>query len=336
MKRSWIDALVDWGTTCRVPWWILALTFWILEVLAIGAVQWIDGSREVGHFFERTVDTFYGVFAIVSYGALRATARRAFDRFRPALDVPAEEADRLRHRLATLTPRVALIGTIAGAAFGTLALISDPAILDLITTSVAATIVIGFVVYTLNVLLVGIAIAQLIKQLWMVVGLHRRATRVDLFRPEPAHAFSRLTALGGVITLTNLVYSMLTDPTTLTNPVWIGFGVGSIVLAIVAFLAPLRGMHSRLRGEKLALLDGSAVRIEAVSAELHRLVDAGSYAAVAEVRGVLDALDDGRTRIRVASTWPWEGATLRGFATTLVVPVAIWFVTAVLGKTLGF
>jgi len=336
MKRSWIDALVDWGTTRRVPWWILAPTFWAFEVLAVGAVQWIDGSREVGQFFERTVDTFYGVFAVVSYGALRATARRAFDRFRPAVDVPAEEADRLRHRLATLSPRAALIGTVAGAVFGTLALISDPAILDLITTSVAATIVIGFFVYTLNVLLVGIAIAQLIKQLWMVTGLHRRATRVDLFRPEPAHAFSRLTALGGVITLTNLVYSMLTDPTTFTNPVWIGFGVGSIVLAIVAFLAPLRGIHTRLRDEKLALLDRSAARIDAVSADLHRLVDSGSYTAVAEVRGVLGALDDDRTRIRVASTWPWEGATLRGFATTLVVPVVIWFVTAVLGKTLGF
>lgn len=336
MRRSWVDALVDWGTARRVPWWVLAPVFWAFEVVTVGAVQWIDGSREVGQFFERTVDTFYGVFAIVSYGALRATARRAFDRFRPALDVPADEAVRLRHRLATLTPRAALVGSFAGAVFGTLALIADPAILDLITTSVAATIVIGFFVYTLNVMLVGIAVTQLVKQLWLVGRLHRQATRIDLFRPEPAHAFSRLTALGGVITLTNLVYSMLTDPTTFTNPVWIGFGGGSIVLAIVAFLAPLRGMHTRLRDEKLALLDGSAVRIEAVSANLHRLVDSGSYAAVAEVRGVLDALDGDRTRIRSASTWPWEGATLRGFATTLVVPVVIWFVTAVLGKTLGF
>ena len=122
----------------------------------------------------------------------------------------------------------------------------------------------------------------------------------------------------------------------MTKKTWIGFGVGSIVLAIVAFLAPLRGIHTRLRDEKLALLDRSAARIDAVSADLHRLVDSGSYTAVAEVRGVLGALDDDRTRIRVASTWPWEGATLRGFATTLVVPVVIWFVTAVLGKTLGF
>lgn len=336
MKRSWIDALIDWGTTRRVPWWILVSISWVLVVLAIGAVQWIDGSRPVGQLFERTIDTFYGVFAIVSYGALRATARRAFDRFRPALDAPPEEAERLRHRLSTLTPRAAWTGTAVGATLGTLALISDPAMLDLVTTSVAATIVIGFFVYTGNVMLVGIAITQLVKQLWWVGTLHRRATHIDLFRPEPVHAFSRLTALGGVITVTNLVVSMLTDPTSLTNPVWIALGAGSVVLAVVAFLAPLRGMHARLREEKLALLDGSAARIEAVSTDLHRQVDSGSYSGIAEVRGVLDALDQDRARIRATSTWPWETRTLRGFATTLLVPIAIWFVTAVLGKTLGF
>lgn len=328
--------MVDWGTGRRVPWWVILSVIWALGVLAIGAVQWIDGSRPVGRLFERSIDTFYGVFAVVSYGALRTTARRAFDRFRPALDVAPDEADRLRHRLSTMTPRAAWIGGVVGAALGTLALISDPGMVDLVTTSVAATIVIGLVVYTGNVMLVGIAMTQLVKQLFWVGRLHRQATRIDLFRPDPAHAFSRLTALGGTITVTNLVVSMLTDPTSLTNPVWIGLGAGSVVLAVVAFLAPLSGMHARLRDEKLALLDGSAARIAAVSADLHRQVDAGSYAAVAEVRGVLDALDQDRARIRATSTWPWETRTLRGFASTLLVPIAIWFVTAVLGKTLGF
>ena len=31
-----------------------------------------------------------------------------------------------------------------------------------------------------------------------------------------------------------------------------------------------------------------------------------------------------------------EGATLRGFLTTLLVPVTIWLVTNLLGETLGF
>jgi len=70
MRRSWIDALVDSGTSRRIPWWVLIGGFWILEVLSVSAVKWWDGSLEVGQVFERTVDTFYGVAGLVAYGDL--------------------------------------------------------------------------------------------------------------------------------------------------------------------------------------------------------------------------------------------------------------------------
>jgi hypothetical protein len=197
MRRSWIDALVAWGTSRRIPWWVLLGGFWILEALSVSAVKWWDGSLKVGEVFERTVDTFYGVAGLVGYGFLNHTARRSFDAFRPALEIADDEAHRLRHRLSTLSPRAALIGGTAGAALGVAALMSDRVILDLVTTSVASTIVIGFFVYAANVLLVGVMIAQLVKQLRLVTQLHRRATHIDLFRPEPVHAFSRLNARGG-------------------------------------------------------------------------------------------------------------------------------------------
>jgi hypothetical protein len=94
-------------------------------------------------------------------------------------------------------------------------------------------------------------------------------------------------------------------------------------------------MHRRLQDEKRQLLDRSAGRLRAASADLHRAVDAAGYAPVAELRGVLQALDEDRTRIKTASTWPWETATARGFATTLLLPIGIWLVTGVLGKSLG-
>ncbi len=336
MKRSWIDALVGWGTSRRVPWWVLLGAFWFVQALSVSAVKWWDGSLEVGHAFERTADTFFAVAALAGYGLLNRTARRSFDAFRPALDVTDEEAHRYRHRLSTLSPRAATFAALGAAAIGLGAAMADPVVIDFLTTSVASTLVIGFVNYILSGIFVGPFMVQLVRQLRLVARLHRLAARIDLLRPEPAHAFARLTALGGVLVLVLVVYSMLTDPTTLTNPVWASVGAVSIILALGAFVVPLRGMQKRLKAEKQSLLDGSANRFDAVTADLHRMVDDRAYKSVAEVRGVLDALDQDRRRIKSASTLPWETATLRGFATALVVPVAIWFVTAVLGKTLGF
>jgi hypothetical protein len=336
VRRSWIDALVGWGTSRRTPWWVLIGTFWILGVLSISAIKWWDGSLEVGQVYERTVDTFYGVAGLVAYGFLNQTARRSFDTFRPALEIADDEAHRYRDRLSTLSPRAAVLSGVAGAALSLAALLWDETAVDLLTTSVASTIVVGFFTYLASGVVVSSLLVHIMRQLRLVTRLHRLAVHITLFRPEPAHAFSRLTAVGGGVALVLTAYSILTDPATLTNPVWVTISVAATVLAMAVFLLPLRGMQVRLQAEKRSLLDRSAMRIEAASADLHRLVDGASYASVAEVRWVLVALDEDQRRIKTASTWPWETSTLRGFTTALLAPIAIWFLTRVLGKTFGF
>src|SRR3990172_1166842 len=304
MRRSWIDALVDSGTSRRIPWWVLIGGFWILEVLSVSAVKWWDGSLEVGQVFERTVDTFYGVAGLVAYGFLNQTARRSFDMFRPALAIADDEAHRYRDRLSTLSPRAAGLSGVVGGGVSLAALLSDETAVDLVTTSVASTIVIGFFLHVANGVVALSLLVHIVRQLRLVTQLHRLAAHITLFRPEPAHAFSRLTAVGGGVALVLVAYSILTDPTTLTNPVWATVAVAATVLAMAAFLLPLRAMQVRLRAEKRSLLDRSAMRVEAASADLHRLVDGASYASVAEVRWVLVALDEDQHRIKTASTWP--------------------------------
>jgi hypothetical protein len=305
-------------------------------LLLMSAVKWWDGSLPIGHLYERSVDSFYGFAGLCGYGILAFTARTSFDRFRPALDVSDEEAARLRHRLATTSVRAGMVVAVVGPVIGIVALVSDPKMVDLVSTSLQATLVISGLAYVVNVTLAVAGFTQMMKQVVGVTRLHRRADNIDVFHPDPAHAFSRLTSQGGTLILVIVAYSMLTDPTTFTNPVWLVSSAVGLALAIIAFLLPLRGMHRRLRDEKLRLLDRSTRRLRAVSADLHRAVDSGSYGSVAELRGVLDALDVDRSRIKAASTWPWENATLRGFATSLMLPLLIWFVTGVLGKTLGF
>lgn len=44
------------------------------------------------------------------------------------------------------------------------------------------------------------------------------------------------------------------------------------------------------------------------------------------------ALISQRDLIGRLSTWPWSTGTIRGFATTLLIPVAIWLITRLLDR----
>ena len=46
------------------------------------------------------------------------------------------------------------------------------------------------------------------------------------------------------------------------------------------------------------------------------------------------ALRAERERIAKASTWPWDPGTLRGVATSFLLPLLTWGVTAGIGKLL--
>src|SRR3990172_3870086 len=156
--------------------------------------------------------------------------------FRPALEIADDEAHRYRDRLSTLSPRAARLSGVVGAALSLAAVLSDATAVDLVTTSVASTIVIGFLIYLASGVVALPLLVHVMRQLRLVTRLHRLTAHITLFRPEPAHAFSRLTAVGGGVALVSTAYSMLTDPTTLTNPVWATASVAAGVLGVAAFV----------------------------------------------------------------------------------------------------
>ncbi len=335
MKRSWIDALVHWATTRRIPWWLLAAGVLGLELLLLSAAGWSDGSLPVGQVYERYADLFYAMFGVVGYGFLVGRARRAFTQFRPALGPPDADSEAVARQLTSLSPRVAWLATAAGAILGAVAFVGDSQTWNQLSGSIHNTIVIAIVAYGMSTVFMSVLIALMGQQLRMVVSLHRRAPRIDLFHSAPAHSFARLTSAIGTLVIAQAVYGVATDPNTFVNPVWRWLTVAALVFSVAVFFLPLRGMQRRLQAERRRLLEECTTRIRGVSSDLHAEIDGGRYESVAQLRGVLDALDSDRGRIRAASTWPWEAATLRGFVTTLGVPIVVWLVTRVLGESLG-
>lgn len=316
-----------------MPWWVLLLSFAVLHVLAIHGVKWVDGSLPVGEFTQSAFDTFYIVFGLFSYGYLVHASGKAMGRFRPAMEATGEEVEAALQDLKTMPQRVAVIAAVVGGGVGIAALISEPEAFDYATTSVASTIVIG-VDSAMSFGMQVLAIVFIIRMLRRIVLLHRRADRVNLFRPDPAHAFASVTAWAGAIVLINAIYSVATDPSILESPVFVAFSLGAAVLSSAAFVVPLLGIRGRLKDQKRELLDLNAARVGEATRAIGEAFDRGELGEIGALKSTLEVFNGETTRIKKASIWPWETSTVRGFAATMLLPVFMWFVTSALGKAL--
>lgn len=336
--RSWFDRhVVRWLLDRRLPWWVTLVVVALVSATVNTAIIWIEGSAPVGWFGRPTWDAVYAPFSVFTYVYLSRSAHRGLERFRLALT--REDFEYLLPRLTGLTGRQATIGFAVGAAIGlndlvTYTSIGGAARADVVGESILALVVIG----TLNALLGygmgGLAIALLIRVLVGIAAAHRMAVDVDLLRPGPIHAFAPVSARGGAFLIILVTYSALTDPDTFQRPILLAIIVAGGLLAILAFVLPLIGMRRRLIAEKTVLLDDASQRLAKVDEAVRAVVDAGHYdqtGPLITTRGVLQAQHD---RVAKASTLPWDTATLRGFATTLLIPVITWLLTTLLNRTL--
>jgi hypothetical protein len=335
MKKSWIDHVVEWGTTRRVPWWALVAAYAAFQALGISVVRWIDGSLAVGEFTIYSFDSLYGLIPLLGYGLLSVVAAKALIRFRPALEVSDDEFEEIRHQLTTTRSLTGWIVGGAGIVLGVVALVSDPEVLEAMQSSVLT-----LVFYSVFDLLINVALSLalvvrvgiLIRQ---ITRLHRSATHIDLFHPGPAHAFATVTATAAASIIFMVTVSGMLDPATFENPVWIGFIVAIGVLSTAAFFLPLNEMRRRLKAEKRRLLDHTKTLIGDATGSIESAFAAGKLDEIPKLKTALDVFNGEEDRIDDASTWPWDTGTLRGFATTLLLPVITYIATRLAGETLG-
>ena len=75
-------------------------------------------------------------------------------------------------------------------------------------------------------------------------------------------------------------------------------------------------------------------RFEATLKRLHQRLDTDSFERMDELNKALASLVIERDTLARLSTWPWRPETLRGFLTSVALPVVVWYVTSVLGRLL--
>jgi len=258
---------------------------------------------------------------------LNRVAIETFDEFRPALgDPPAEEG--YRRKLTSIRDRDAIVAGIVAVVI--VAVMYYGFVPEVGTTLPVQIEAVAAPLWGATAFVLGVVVLHTITQLRLVSHLSEVARDVDIFRPAPINAFSRLTAVSALGLIAFVVAYMLYTP---DQPIaYIIQEVALLLVAVASFLLPLRVMHSRLVTEKKRLLSDAQERLKKVLGRVHDAVDGNAL-------GIAEQLDHSLTSVRAEidvlehlRTWPWSTATIRGFVSALLLPIGLIVFTQVIDR----
>lgn len=325
---SWLHGLVTWIERLPWPFWVSLAAVWVAATLFWHAIAWSGGQAPVGDF-DRT-SAFWGILGpalLWSAAYLERVAAAAFDGFRPALTMPADEAARFRHALIVLPARPALVLTFLATALTAV----DTAFsgnASYIGLSVPLLLLV-FVVQSFYVSLLFLFVYRLIRQARLVRRTLATSVAIDIFRPGPLHAFASLTARPAVVLV------LLTTSSILAVPVqadlgalvgWVPYVVLPPVIATIAFVVPLMGVHRALEDQKDLLEDAAQGRLKSALEDMGREVDARDLSRADAWNKTLASLQAEGAILAKLPTWPWSMGTLRGFASAILLPITLLLV----------
>lgn len=329
--RAWSDALLDW---IEGRPWPLAFSLVVLALASIGivhAIEWRFGSVPAGELdLYRSSIPLYPVGILAAIAIQNRVSAQALDTFRPATNLTEDEYQQWRHELTHDPPRASAVAAIAMSVLGIIVIVTaaDAAERrDDYPVAFAADMLLSFVTYSFA----GPFLIRAYRLLRMVARLHRQAVRIDLFHPEPLHAFSIATATVGVSLIGIVTLSLLTDPTTDENAASLALSMVVTVMGGACFVVPLWGMHRRLLAERERLASEVSTRIETMLARLYERVDREEPGA-AEIKDHMTSLVSARELIGGLSTWPWQPETPRWLFSALLIPLVLWGATRLLER----
>jgi len=327
------------GAIERLPaggWWVYPLLF-VAGIVYLQAFLWITGRSPVGSIaISAIAGSPYGAYTLWAIHYLSRVADRAVTAFRPASGMTDEEFALRRYELTTIPAGRIWVALPVGAAItaGSILFAPAAAIAPYAGTPLEALAVLGPTA-VFGYSMFPIIAYQTVRQLRLVARLHREATALDLFDTGPIYAFSLLTVRIGLGYVAVGYYSLTANASFQEgNPVALATLGGSVLLGVACFILPLWGIHGRLVTEKAGLVRAASVRVQAMSNELYRRVDAASLAGIKDVTDAMAHLIATREQVGRLPTWPWPPQVLRGFLSAVLLPVAVFLITRALGGQL--
>jgi hypothetical protein len=335
---GWLDQLIDLICTLPGPIWLYYLVVYAVGTVLVNCGRWASGQLPLGSWdFVPHTAVVWVSFLLPMVDYLDQTATASLADFRPALQIDDAEYAKLTYAL-TNAPRLpvffasAIWFTVAAVAFW----IGYPTLHPLFATWEIAAVAFTF-------LMGGAAGYHTVHQLRMVSNLYARVQSVDLFRLEPLYAFSRLTARTAACWLVISFGSLLLLPTQLSLKIFsldFSFGIFILVYALYtlvvlsAFVLPLLGIHRLIAAEKERQQLEANHRLDLVIHKIYLGVDADNLDGADAVNKTLNSLITARDLLEKIPAWPWQPGTLRGIATTILLPLVLWLVQQLLSRYL--
>lgn len=324
-KPSWIDRFINWVERLPILWWVFYLSVGFVLILIQILFLWLDGGLQARVLLPIII--FNGLatpFVLALIHLFDDQAVTALNSMSPTLEMTEQEFDQFQYKLANMPVGPPLI---AGVIMVVVAILLDRfAIAPIRYAALEQLPVFGIIFHILDkssAFLFGVILYHTIRQLRLVNTINLHHVRIRLFNLGPAQAFSRLTASTAVGLVIGMYVWLLLNPELLTNPISFGF-VGSItVLAVVAFVWPLWGVHRLMEGEKEKTLHNINLQFEDVFAKFNQRIRDEDYSAIEKLNWTISSLEIQHKRIIAIPTWPWKPETARFALTAIALPLIL-------------
>jgi hypothetical protein len=333
---SFVDRLTGFVQRLPIPYFLTYFLLFVFDSALLHIVAWVDGwlpAYRLSGFALMFPLWLWGPLAIMTY--LNSVSLEALTNFRPLVDIPDETMRRLKHEFTNMPARGVIVSsalwTVVYIMFTYLGLDSMYGAYGFGRLSEGTSIVRGWISF-----FIGSALYyHTIRQLRLVNRTVSMVEQFDLFQLEPVYAFSALTSRTGVSWVILLSLTLLMVPIQAAPLPTLTLLVVQLVLAIAAFVLPLRIVNSRLVSEKRRLLAELDRRVKRTLASLHRCLDQDDLAEVAQLNSAIGGLNAERDILTKIPTWPWRAGMFTGFLSIIVLPLMLFILQLVLARWFG-
>lgn len=333
---SFLDRFMRAIQRLPFPYWLTYFLLFVLQSALNHILAWMDGWLPT-FTFNAIMLIFplwqWCTLAIITY--LNTTSEAALSSFRPLLVVDEDALKRLRCEFTTMPTRgVIFNGVIWIVVYVLLTYLTYDAFYvkyGLGNFFQLFVFLQGLICYSTA----SVIYYHSLRQLWLVNRTVKMVKRFNLFNLDPVYAFSRLTSRTGVSWMILLGLTLLMFPLELAKGLMVVILGFQVVLAVAAFVLPLRFVNHHLVSEKRRLLKEHNQRIESTLDNLHRALDKNKTDAAEQLGNTLVGLHTEREILRDISTWPWRTGTLTGFLSAIVLPIALLLIQLGIEKWMG-
>jgi hypothetical protein len=299
---------------------------------------WASGRSPFGQLDAE--NTYWGVLPFVGLWVvahLEGVASASVDASRPALRLTSAEFEQLRYELMVAPALPSAIALGAAVALTALGYAIDPDGSYIVGVP-APVVVAALLVQSLTVGILFVVLLQLVRQMRLIRTTLDQSAIVDPFLPGPLSGFSRLTSSVGIAIVLILAAGFFVSPVPVDTAAFLvrslPFVVVTPAIALIGFVAPLYGLHTRLQAEKLRLQADAEHRLQAVLAALNEDVDRGDLTRADGLNKQLGSMVQQREVLARLPTWPWSTATLRAVISATLLPIVLFVIQGVLAQVL--